>query len=140
MKSEIFIKGSVFQQAVNTRHLPMVMQICARVPNKISLQSEPKLDFSHAAEYYAHVGQSSFTYIGGNSFELPYSDNYCEALMGGSCRNNRVVGPDNPAGWGFALTTDTTSILNPGPSRTWLTSRGPVKSQPTDDSILPDVL
>ena len=63
----------------------------------------------------------------------------CEAYTDGSCPNNGIVRPDSPAGWGFAVTYDTSPIFNPGPSRTWQTSRGAVKSQPTDDSILPEV-
>ena len=137
MKSELSIKSSIFQQAVNTRHLPLVVQLCARIPNKVSLKSEPKLDFSNIAEYYAQV-EADLLHRVRNSFDLPYSDSYCEAFTD-SCPNNRVVGPDNPAGWGFALTTDTSPIFNPGPYREWFRSRGPVKSQPTDDSILPDV-
>ena len=139
MKTEISIKGSTFQQAVvNTRHLPLVLQIRTRIPTKISLKSEPKLGFSHTTEFYAQV-EAELLHVVGNSFELPISNSYCEAFTDGSCPNNRVVGPDNPAGWGFALTTDTSPIVNPGPARTWLTSRGPVKTQPTDDSILPEI-
>ena len=138
MKQDIAIKGSVFQQAVNTRHLPLIVQLCTRIPNKISPQSEPKLDFSNTSEYFAQVEADLLNMVG-NSFELPPSENYCEAFTDGSCPNNRTVGPDNPAGWGFAVTYDTSPILNPRPPRTWHTSRGPVRSQPTDDSILPEV-
>ena len=136
VKTEISIKGSVFQQAVNTRHLPLIMQICGRIPSKTPTKTEPKLDFSHTSKFYAQV-EAELLHMVGNSFELIFSDRYCEAFTDCSCPNNRVVGPDNPAGWGFALTPS--PIDNPGPSREWLTSRGPVKSQPTDDSILPDV-
>ena len=138
MKTEISIKGSIFQQTVNTRHLPLVIQVYTRIPSKTSLKTEPKLDFSHTKDFYAQV-EAELLHSVGNSFELPFSNHYCEAFTDGSCPNNRIVGPDNPAGWGFALTMDTSSIVNPGPARQWLTSRGPVKTQPTDDSILLEI-
>ena len=31
MKREIKIKGSIFQQAVNSRHLPLLFQVCTRI-------------------------------------------------------------------------------------------------------------
>ena len=72
MKQDIAIKGSVFQQAVNTRHLPLIVQLCTRIPNKISPQSDPELDFSNTREYFAQVEADLLCKVR-NSFELPSS-------------------------------------------------------------------
>ena len=70
MKQEICVKGSSFQQAVNTRHLPLIAQVCTRIPNKSSSPQEAKLHFSNTKEYYAKV-ESEFLQSVGNLFDLP---------------------------------------------------------------------
>ena len=53
------------------------------------------------------------------------------AYTDGSCPNNRTVSFDNPAGWGFALTSGSSLPTHPPVDSTWLQSWGKVRSTPT---------
>ena len=57
------------------------------------------------------------------------------AYTDGSCPNNRTVGPDNPAGWGFTLYTSESLFLS-HVDHNWLCSFGMVKTTPLDDQAL----
>ena len=59
----------------------------------------------------------------------PPDDNI--ANTDGSCPDNRTVSFDNPAGWGFALTSGTSLPEHPAVDNTWLLSWGKVRSDPT---------
>ena len=60
------------------------------------------------------------------------------AYTDGSCPNNKIVSPDNPAGWGFAAMSSDTPA-EPTQDTCWEVSYGPVKTTPTDITILPEV-
>ena len=55
----------------------------------------------------------------------------------GSCPNNRTVGPDNPAGWGFAAYVSNAPFsLHLEIASDWTLSYGKVKTMPIDASAL----
>ena len=59
------------------------------------------------------------------------------AYTDGSCPNNRTVGPDNPAGWGFALYFSEHPFTNHAPvTNSWYHSYGKVKTSPLDEHAL----
>ena len=59
------------------------------------------------------------------------------AYTDGSCPNNRTVGPNNPAGRGFALFVSTSySGTHPPISDSWICSRGQVKNFPLDENVI----
>ena len=60
------------------------------------------------------------------------------AYADGSCPNNKIVSPDNPAGWGFAAMSSD-SQAEPTQNTCWEVSYGPVKTTPTDINVLPEV-
>ena len=59
------------------------------------------------------------------------------AYTDGSCPNNRTVGPDNPAGWGFALCISSSYTgTHPPVTDSWTCSSGQVKNSPLDENVI----
>ena len=50
----------------------------------------------------------------------------------GSCPNNKTVSYDNPAGWGFNVTTVAYPSDDPPVDDTWIRAWGPDKTNPTE--------
>ena len=67
----------------------------------------------------------------------PTSGTYLVAYTDGSCPNNRTVGPDSPAGWGFATYVSTSPFSDHlEVANDWTLSYGMVKTMPLDASVL----
>ena len=49
---DISFKGSIFQQLVNTRHLPLLFTYRSTCSARLPIQTEPKLDYSRTSQFY----------------------------------------------------------------------------------------
>ena len=141
--SEAFsFSGSIFQQMINTRHLPSYGVLSCQYPERSPPVAEPKLDYSNTKSFY-HALEADLLSLTNNQMPDPPSPEYPPSLFvvaytDGSCPNNKIVSPDNPAGWGFAAMSSDTPA-EPTQKTCWEVSYGPVKTTPTDITILPEV-
>ena len=141
--SEAFsFSGSLFQQMINTRHLPSYGVLSCQYPERSPPVAEPKLDYSNTKSFY-HALEADLLSLTNNQMPDPPSPEYppsffVVAYTDGSCPNNKIVSPDNPAGWGFAAMSSDTPA-EPTQDTCWEVSYGPVKTTPTDITILPEV-
>ena len=124
------ISGSIFQQLINSRHLPLSMHLRTKFLSISSDKTPPKRDFRSLASFYDQI-QSALLSKTDNSldFSSPSSKTLI-AYTDGSCPNNRAVSFDNPAGWGFAVTLGYPLDEHPPASAEWIGSWGPVRSEP----------
>ena len=112
-------RGSVFQQAVNSRHLPLSFSLRTRYLPISKTSLPPKKDYRSMSDFYGAVEHSLLSSTD-NSFPIPsLSEHNAIAYTDGSCPNNRVVSYDNPAGWGFALVYDHPLDLHPPAAAPW---------------------
>ena len=130
-------KGSQFQQLINSRHLPLFFSYSSSFNPTQSSKSDPKLDFSQTSDFYSAVETSLLSSIGNSTCSLPATDSTLVAYTDGSCPNNRTVGPDNPAGWGFALYVSSSPFSgHVQVDSHWVCSHGQVKNSPLDANVL----
>ena len=120
-------KGSHFQQLINTRHLPLIFSHASSFVPQAPTRSDPKFDFSRSADFYEAVESSLLASANNSTCSLARTTTHLIAYTDGSCPNNRTVGPDNPAGWGFALHLSTSYTG---------THSGQVKNFSLDENIL----
>ena len=133
-------KGSHFQQLVNTRHLPLVFSFSSSFVSSPPAHIDPKLDFSRTSDFYRSVESSLLASTNNSTCSLPHTSSTLIAYTDGSCPNNRTVGPDNPAGWGFSLYISSSSFTTHQPvDDNWLCSHGQVKNSPLDAQVLTPV-
>ena len=52
---DTFFKGSIFQQLINSRHLPLLFTYRSSFSPRLPLQQEPKLDYSQTSQFYDAV-------------------------------------------------------------------------------------
>ncbi len=129
--------GSFFQQVVNTRHLPLIFKYQTSFAQVSKPSVEPKYDYSQTSDFYAAVEDSLLAAVGNSVCSESSTDRTLVAYTDGSCPNNRTVGPDNPAGWGFtAYITNDPIIRHTNPDATWCCSHGMVKTTPLDENVL----
>ena len=141
--SEAFkFSGSLFQQMINTRHLPSFGILSCQYPERSPHVTAPKLDYSNTKSFYSAVEADLLALTDNQMPDPPSPDSpssfFVVAYTDGSCPNNRVVSPDNPAGWGFAAMSSDTPT-EPSQDTCWEVSYGPVKTTPTDITVLPEV-
>ena len=130
-------KGSQFQQLINSRHLPLFFSYSSSFNPTQSSKSDPKLDFSQTSDFYSAVETSLLSSVGNSTCSLPATDSTLVAYTDGSCPNNRTVGPDNPAGWGFAFYVSSTPFSgHVQVDSHWVCSHGQVKNSPLDANVL----
>ena len=122
--------GSIFQQAVNSRHLPLSFHLRTRYLPIAKTSLPPKKDYRVMADFYSAVQHSLLSSTDNSIPALPSSEHNVIAYTDGSNPNNRAVSYDNPAGWGFALVYDQPLDLHPPASAPWQCSFGPLKSNP----------
>ena len=141
--SEAFkFSGSLFQQMINTRHLPSYGILSCQYPERSPPVIAPKLDYANTKTFYSAL-EADLLALTDNHMPDPPSPEcpscfFVVAYTDGSCPNNRIVSPDNPAGWGFAAMSSDTPT-EPSQDTYWEVSYGPVKTTPTDVTILPEV-
>ena len=134
---DIYFKGSIFQQPINTRHLPLLFTYRSSFAPRLPLKQDPKLDYSQTSKFYEAVETDLLQSTGNSVCSQATTDQVPVAYTDGSCPNNRTVGPDNPAGWGFALyTSDTPFSGHKQVNNNWLCSFGMVKTTPLDEHAL----
>ena len=98
------VSGSIFQELVNSRHLPLSIHLRTKFLAIRQDQAPPKRDFRLLASFYDKV-ESTLLAKTDNTFDFPSpSTRTLIAYTDGSCPNNRAVSYHNPAGWGFAVT------------------------------------
>ena len=127
---------------INTRHLPSYGVLSCQYPEHSPPVAEPKLDYSNTKSFY-HALEADLLSLTNNQMPDPPPPEYppsffVVAYTDGSCPNNKIVSPDNPAGWGFAAMSSDTPA-EPTQDTCWEVSYGPVKTTPTDITILPEV-
>ena len=123
-------QGSVFQQAINSRRLPLSFHLRTRYLPIAKQVHPPKQDYRSMAHFFTAVEKSLLTSTE-NSFSSPTtSSRNIIAYTDGSCPNNRAVSYDNPAGWGFAFVYDQPIDSHPPASAPWQCSFGPLRSNP----------
>ena len=111
--SEAFkFSGSIFQQMINTRHLPSHGTLSCQYPERSPPVTAPKLDYSNTKSFYSALEADLLALTDNNMPDPPSPENppsfFVVAYTDGSCPNNRIVSSDNPAGWGFAaMSSDT---------------------------------
>ena len=141
--SEAFkFSGSLLQQMINTRHLPSYGVLSCQYPERSPPVKAPQLDYSNTKSFYSALEADLLAFTGYQMPDPPSpecpSSFFVVAYTDGSCPNNRIVSPDNPAGWGFAAMSSDTPT-EPSQDTCWEISYGPVKTTPTDVTILPEV-
>ena len=130
------ISGSIFQQLINSRHLPLSMHLRTKFLPISSDKTPPKRDFRSLSSFYDKI-QTALLSKTANA--LDFSSPPTKTLIAytdGSCPNNRAVSFDNPAGRGFAVTLGHPSDHHPPASAEWVGSYGPVKSEPQSVEVL----
>ena len=106
LRNTLSFQGSVFQQAINSRHLPLSFHLRTRYLPIAKQIQPPKTDYRSMAQFFTAL-EKSFLTATENSFTAPTTSSHnIIAYTDGSCPNNRAVSYDNPAGWGFALVYD----------------------------------
>ena len=98
-------KGSIFQQIVNSRHLPLLFTYRSFFTPKTRYTPEPKLDYSQTSEFYSAIETRLLSSTGNVTCSSSTTGQFLVAYADGSCPSTRTVGPDNPAGWGFTTYT-----------------------------------
>ena len=124
--------SSHFQQAVNSRHLPIICSIGVALPARRPPPSTPPMpDYTQTSQYYDKL-ESSLLSLCNHSFDPVASvEGHVLAYTDGSCPNNRVISQTNPAGWGFVVSPILlTFALHPKPTSDWITSHGKVRTNP----------
>ena len=130
LRKAVRFEGSIFQQLINSRHLPVTFSIQTQFDPVAKPPSVPKKDYSNLEHFSAAV-ESKLLDETSNTVILPHkTEQLYIAYTDGSCPNNRVVSADNPAGWGFAITSAAGTTLHPPPDSTWILGYGPVKTSP----------
>ena len=130
-------KGSRFQQLINARHLPLIFSYASSFVPQAPTRSDPKFDFSRSADFYEAVEPSLLASTNNSTCSLARTTTHLIAYTDGSCPNNRTVGPDNRAGWGFALHLSTSYTgTHSAVDGSWICSHGQVKNSPLDENIL----
>ena len=130
IKAVLTFSGNLFQQLINSRHLPLSFHIRTKFLPIAHAKLPPKKDFRSLASYYDRI-ESALLDKADNSFAFTSPPaNTLVAYTDGSCPNNRVVSFDNPAGWGFVYTLGHTGANHPPAAADWTGSWGPVKSEP----------
>ena len=131
LSSSVTFTGSHFQQAVNTRHLPLTFTVRThRLPPPVPAEA-PKRDFTQLGAFYDAV-ETQVLSLTGNHMTPPINSDpsfFVVAYTDGSCPNNRCVSYDNPAGWGFAITVHSADV-HPPLASTWVVSYGSVRANP----------
>ena len=134
---DITFKGSLFQQLINSRHLPLLFTYRSSFAPKLPLRMEPKLDYSRTAQFYDAVEHDLLQSTGNSVCSTATTSQVLVAYTDGSCPNNRTVGPDNPAGWGFALYfSDHPFSHHISVTNDWHYSFGKVKTSPLVEHAL----
>ena len=134
---DLQFKGSRFQQLINTRHLPLIFSYSSSFVSQPPARSEPKLDFSQSSAFYESVESSLLASTNNSVCSLTHTSSFLVSYTDGSCPNNRTVGPDNPAGWGFALyVTDSYPKSHSAVNDSWICSYGQVKNSPIDANVI----
>ena len=123
---------SFFQQAANSRHLPLVCTLeLSLIACKPLPKPQPPPDFSRTSEYYESL-ETSLLELCGHSLTPPVTpDGHVLAYTDGSCPNNQVISASNPAGWGFVVSPIMEQlVLHPIPTAGWVSSQGRVRANP----------
>ena len=124
-------EGSKFQQLVNSRHLPLLFSLKTRFIPSPPKADISKRDYTQLSSFYTDLETSLLDKTENKfAFTHPPSTTII-AYTDGSCPNNRTVSFDNPAGWGFAVTSGSSLSTHPPVDSTWLQSWGKVRSTPT---------
>ena len=135
--ADLTFKGSIFQQVVNTRHLPLLFTYRTSFTPPTETFSVPKLDYSFTFEFFNLIESELLQLTRNQLLNAPTSGIYVVAYRDGSCPNNRAVDPDNPAGWGFAAYTGTSPFeVHLEVANDWKISYGNVKTMPLDANII----
>ena len=129
---EITGLGSHFQQAVNTRHLPLLCSLSVSLPiGSPNTKPPPALDLTQTAMYFQEL-ESSFLHLCNNPLHPPsLAPGHVLAYTDGSCVNSKVISQDNPAGWGFIVSNVYRDCpVHPTPTSQWIFSHGRVCTSP----------
>ena len=134
---DIIFKGSIFQQLINSRHLPLLFTYRSIFSARLPFQTEPKLDYSQTSQFYEALEADLLASTGNNIYSSPTTTDVLVIYRDDSCPNNRTIGPDNPAGWGFALYISHIPFISHIPvDEHWSSSYGRVKNIPIDEHAL----
>ena len=129
---EITDLGSHFQQAVNTRHLPLLCSLSISLPiSSPKPKPPPALDLTQTAMYSQKL-ESSFLQLCNHPLgPQSTAQGHVLAYTDGSCVNNRVISQANPAGWGFVVSNVYRDCpVHPTPTSHWISSHGRVCANP----------
>ena len=132
LRQVVTFSGSIFQQLINTRHLPLTFTIQTQYLQKPPEARRSRYDYTQLSTLYECVETSLLSITGHEFPSTDLTQPRIIAYTDGSCPNNRVVSFDNPAGWGFALTLSHSPAQHPPTNPHWYQSWGPVKTNPTD--------
>ena len=88
---DIIFKGSIFQQLVNTRHLPLLFTYRSTFSARLPFQTEPKLDYSHTSQFYEALEADLLASTGNNICSSPTTTDVLVAYTDGSCPNSTHV-------------------------------------------------
>ena len=121
-----------FQQAVNSRHLPLVCMLKLSLPAGEPLpKPQPPPDFSRTSEYYEYLETSLLEFCGHSLSPPEAPEGHVLAYTDGSCPNNQVISDSNPAGWGFVVSPVMEQFVHhPFPTAGWVSSQGRVRANP----------
>ena len=135
--ADLTFKGSLFQQIVNTRHLPLLFSYRSSFHTVPKAPLVPKLDYSCSSTFYEQVESELLALTDNQLIRSPNNGSCLVAYTDGSCPNNRTLGPDNPAGWGFT-TYQSSSPFSDHLDVTdqWAISHGMVKTTPSDTNVI----
>ena len=134
---DLQFKGCHFQQLINTRHLPLIFSYSNSFVPQPPARSEPKPDFSQSSAFYAAVETSLLASTNNSVCSLPQTSSFLVSYTDSSCPNNRTVGPDNLAGWGFALYfSDSYPDSHSSVNDSWICSYGQIQNSPLDANIV----
>ena len=131
LRQSVTFRGNIFQQLVNSRHLPLLFSLQTHFQPAPPKQMHQRKDYTDLVPFYNSIEtalldktDNAFT------FSSPPSRTIV-AYTDGSCPNNRTVSFDNPAGWGFTLFSGQSLPPHPAVNADWLQSWGKVRSEPT---------
>ena len=134
---DLTFKGSIFQQVINTRHLPLLLTCRTSFTPPTKTLSVTKLDYAFTSEFYNLIESELLQLPHNQLLTTPTSGIYFVAYTDGSCPNNRTVGPDNPAGWGFGAYTGISPFdVHLEVANYWKISYGMVKTMPLDANVI----
>ena len=90
--ADITFQGSICQQLINTRHLPLVVKFETSFNHQPRKSTSPPLDYSQTSCFCSAVESELLASTGIILFWITTASSTLVACTDGSCPNNRTVG------------------------------------------------